>query len=242
MTGLPPAAWHPDPAGRHDQRYWDGARWTEHVRDGVTPGIDPPTQLVAPASEPVAQPAPAPTETAPKQGPGKPPVSGCLVLILFVAFVVWAISSSGGGSSKPKPPPTVGAKGSVRIDAIYWHMKIAAKIKPNDGTREWYVIARVQARSVKTSTVTLPSGMVQLQVANRVYDQDPAGQAIIGARPGSPPALVGNDIQPDEHHDYVVVFRVPGSALRRQPRLRFNEIGFGSTHAYITLPAPLPAL
>jgi hypothetical protein len=30
-----PAAWHPDPTGRYDQRYWDGALWTEHVvRDG----------------------------------------------------------------------------------------------------------------------------------------------------------------------------------------------------------------
>lgn len=26
-----PAAWHPDPSKRHEQRYWDGAQWTEHV-------------------------------------------------------------------------------------------------------------------------------------------------------------------------------------------------------------------
>ncbi|MCU1396270.1 MAG: hypothetical protein JWM34_4698 [Ilumatobacteraceae bacterium] len=25
------AAWHPDPAGRHELRHWDGLRWTEHV-------------------------------------------------------------------------------------------------------------------------------------------------------------------------------------------------------------------
>lgn len=32
-----PAAWHPDPTGRHQFRYWDGAAWTEHVADdGVT--------------------------------------------------------------------------------------------------------------------------------------------------------------------------------------------------------------
>jgi hypothetical protein len=37
-----PAAWHPDPAGRHEQRYWDGSGWTEHVSDGGTPGTDPP--------------------------------------------------------------------------------------------------------------------------------------------------------------------------------------------------------
>ena len=28
------AAWHPDPTGRHELRYWDGSQWTEHVSDG----------------------------------------------------------------------------------------------------------------------------------------------------------------------------------------------------------------
>jgi hypothetical protein len=32
-----PARWATDPLGRHEQRYWDGSRWTEHVADlGVT--------------------------------------------------------------------------------------------------------------------------------------------------------------------------------------------------------------
>jgi len=34
-------AWHPDPSGRHEQRYWDGNAWTDHVMDGGTPGSDP---------------------------------------------------------------------------------------------------------------------------------------------------------------------------------------------------------
>ena len=28
----PPAGWHPDPHGQARERYWDGARWTEHTR------------------------------------------------------------------------------------------------------------------------------------------------------------------------------------------------------------------
>jgi hypothetical protein len=36
-----PPAWHPDPTGHYDLRYWDGALWTEHVtRDGQQ-AIDP---------------------------------------------------------------------------------------------------------------------------------------------------------------------------------------------------------
>ncbi|MEO6318935.1 MAG: DUF2510 domain-containing protein [Acidimicrobiales bacterium] len=32
-----PAEWLPDPSGRHEVRWWDGARWSEHVADrGVT--------------------------------------------------------------------------------------------------------------------------------------------------------------------------------------------------------------
>jgi hypothetical protein len=28
-----PAEWHPDPLARHELRYWDGTRWTDHVSD-----------------------------------------------------------------------------------------------------------------------------------------------------------------------------------------------------------------
>ena len=40
-TGTP-ASWHPDPFGRHELRYWDGSRWTEHVSSHGKQSIDPP--------------------------------------------------------------------------------------------------------------------------------------------------------------------------------------------------------
>jgi hypothetical protein len=36
-----PPAWHPDPTGRHDHRWWDGERWTEHVADAGQASVDP---------------------------------------------------------------------------------------------------------------------------------------------------------------------------------------------------------
>lgn len=42
------AGWHPDPAGRHQFRWWDGARWTDRVADQG-----------AVASDPLSQPTPA---------------------------------------------------------------------------------------------------------------------------------------------------------------------------------------
>jgi Scramblase/Protein of unknown function (DUF2510) len=37
----PAAAWHPDPMGRHQLRYWDGQAWTEHVSTNGVQTVDP---------------------------------------------------------------------------------------------------------------------------------------------------------------------------------------------------------
>jgi uncharacterized protein YxjI len=42
MTEASPAAWHPDPYGRHELRYWDGTQWSEHVSSHGKQSIDPP--------------------------------------------------------------------------------------------------------------------------------------------------------------------------------------------------------
>jgi hypothetical protein len=48
-----PAAWLPDPTGKHDHRWWDGDRWTEHVADAGQAAVDP----LGPGEQP-----PAPSE------------------------------------------------------------------------------------------------------------------------------------------------------------------------------------
>jgi hypothetical protein len=35
QIGSPPAGWYTDPSGRHRARYWDGAAWTDQVRDDI---------------------------------------------------------------------------------------------------------------------------------------------------------------------------------------------------------------
>ena len=35
-----PANWYPDPTQRHQHRYWDGAKWTDHVSDNGIQGSD----------------------------------------------------------------------------------------------------------------------------------------------------------------------------------------------------------
>lgn len=36
----PPANWYPDPTGRNELRFWDGARWTQHVSTSGATGVD----------------------------------------------------------------------------------------------------------------------------------------------------------------------------------------------------------
>lgn len=46
QTDNHPANWYPDPAGRHELRYYDGSQWTEHVSSAGKQSIDP---MVAPS-------------------------------------------------------------------------------------------------------------------------------------------------------------------------------------------------
>ena len=56
--------------GRHEQRYSDGAQWTEHVADGAATSVDPYT---APLPPPPAPPIPPPAAAPPASvAPGAP--------------------------------------------------------------------------------------------------------------------------------------------------------------------------
>lgn len=50
MPLTPSADWYADPLGRFEKRYWDGARWTEHVTSNGAPSVDPPLAPPAPVS------------------------------------------------------------------------------------------------------------------------------------------------------------------------------------------------
>jgi hypothetical protein len=65
------AGWSPDPSGRHQLRYWDGATWTDHVSDGGVAGTDPIGAPPAPGGFPGQPPA-----FAPVPGDGQPPPVG----------------------------------------------------------------------------------------------------------------------------------------------------------------------
>lgn len=87
--------WHADPFGRHVERWNDGDRWTERVRDGRLAGIDPPGIETAPRSISKEVHAPAsPIDDAvlpirrPRVAGALAMTLGCVVFLGLVAVLV----------------------------------------------------------------------------------------------------------------------------------------------------------
>jgi hypothetical protein len=100
-----------------------------------------------------------------------------------------------------------------------------------DGT---FVIVSLKVHSVKDESATLTDDTIKLETSEgNSYSTDSDGTiAAIGA---NQQPLWFEDIGPTLRSK--VVFDVPPSVIANQRlRVRFNELGFGSTHGYIRLP------
>lgn len=78
-----PQEWLPDPAGRHQLRWWDGTRWTEHVSDDGETSTDRPDDLGYPPPPPLgSQPG------DPRQRSGRATASLVLGIVGVLVFPV----------------------------------------------------------------------------------------------------------------------------------------------------------
>ncbi|HKY67049.1 MAG TPA: DUF2510 domain-containing protein [Acidimicrobiales bacterium] len=72
----PAPGWLPDPTGRHEYRYWDGASWTSDVSDAGTTAIDALTAPLPAPGAPAAPPEPGdPTQVIDGTGSYAPPTA-----------------------------------------------------------------------------------------------------------------------------------------------------------------------
>jgi hypothetical protein len=91
------AGWHPDPSGRHEMRYFDGTRWTDHVSDQGVVGADPvvprppATESIPMVDEPITLPPSEAERLAPAQTPWWKRkrwwAIGAVALVLIIAAV-----------------------------------------------------------------------------------------------------------------------------------------------------------
>ena len=95
-----PPGWFPDPTGRHDHRWWDGAAWTAHVADAGVAALDPLDAAAPAAPRAVSPPAPRGAPVAVPGGvrQGTDPVAvlalvlGLLGLVLVFAPVLGLVA------------------------------------------------------------------------------------------------------------------------------------------------------
>ena len=98
-----PQGWYDDPTGRHQQRYFDGSGWTEHVATGGTAGVDPVSG--GPHAEP---PIPA---VEPQRSTGPPTA---------VPTNDWTTPPAGAaaGPTAPNAVGTSGARSGTFLDSL----------------------------------------------------------------------------------------------------------------------------
>jgi Protein of unknown function (DUF2510)/Domain of unknown function (DUF4352) len=168
-------------------------------------------------------------------------------------------SKDSGNPEKPNEAtddntPHVGPNGKVTVDGLVYSVqsvKTASQLgDPTIGTGEnadgVFVVAKLKVKSTKGESATLTDDTIKLEVPNGpTYSADLEGStaALLGSggSGSSEEPFFLRDVQPDTTTTGLIVFDVPRSVLSKKPELRFNELGFGSTHGYIRLPQPLTA-
>ena len=74
-------SWQPDPTRRHEQRWWDGTTWTDHVADHGIAGTEVTPTIEQPVVQPAVQPVPPAMNQwrAPYLGPAAATISPQIV-------------------------------------------------------------------------------------------------------------------------------------------------------------------
>ena len=148
---IAPAGWYADPASRHENRYWDGTRWTAAVADRGVTATDPldppplPAEVASAATAPAASAtqasatatpaAAARTVTTPATArSGRPRravlmavIAAAAVLGLIIGLLIWA-----PWQSPPLLRPTGLAAGIPTTSSVAFHWARPATGPPPD--------------------------------------------------------------------------------------------------------------
>lgn len=152
-----------------------------------------------------------------------------------------------GSKATGECTPHVGPNNSVRVDALIWRLA-AARQAQTIGDQQYglgakasgvFLVLDLSVHSDKNESATLIDSTIKLETDGNTYDADNDG-TIAAMGSGQQPFFL-DTIGPDSDRRGTVVFDVPRKVLDQKVEIRFNELGFGSTHGYIRLPSRIPA-
>jgi hypothetical protein len=90
-----PPAWLPDPMGRYQHRYWDGAHWTDQVSTNGTLETDPHGLAPSPASTTPDRPAGWALARPDWSNPIRLAILGGAALLILGSFLPWVEADAG---------------------------------------------------------------------------------------------------------------------------------------------------
>ena len=251
-SSSPDPGWYPDPRKPTRYRYWDGSQWTDQTRKKQGGGFRAAygrlprwAQIAIPivAILVVVSAVAGGGESDNKDTVGRSSAT------TRTAETTAAASSEPDEGNDPSEnasdsnTPSVGPHGSVEVDTLRWRLRNAQTMK-SIGDRQYglgskangvYIVAELSVKNNKSESVTLTPEVVSLVVGDKTYSTDSnAETALIGS--GASTFLL-EDLGPDVTLTGKTAFDVAPAVLNQHPQLRFNELGYGSTHAYIALPS-----
>jgi len=164
-----------------------------------------------------------------------------------VIIVVAVACGSGSGSSSSSTAcgtqasdsctPSVSANQSLTVDAITYRLKRATTAATvgdptllGERAKGVFVIITLHAKSNRKETGTFSQDMFKLVVGDKQYSADIAAITTFNQN------FFLEDIGPDTSTTGKLVFDVAPSVLKKNPKLKIGELGFGSTYGYIELP------
>ncbi|GGQ31688.1 DUF2510 domain-containing protein [Streptomyces mutabilis] len=113
----PPSGWYPDPSAPHQERWWDGAAWTEHRRVPGAAGYAAPQ---APPPSPLPPYAAGPGQCRPAGGNGRAKAvalttAGAVLVSAIVTGVLLLGEDDGGTPGTQNPPVSSPATGPAPV-------------------------------------------------------------------------------------------------------------------------------
>lgn len=129
-SGAREPGWYADPTARHEQRYWDGQRWTDTVVDGrdrSTDTITDPAELAARPSGPRREPAgPPPAQAARRR---RAIVGVTLAALLLGAGIAVAVTLAVSGGGDDAPPGVLEGADAIGVHRIELEAGDAARFR-----------------------------------------------------------------------------------------------------------------